>query len=65
MKHFAVSMAHPTADIKAPSLVFNHEGKYFLIGRLSEGIQRCAAQNQQKITNVTQIFLTGRVTWES
>lgn len=65
MKSYVEILSTPTADTPGTSLMLHFNQKYYMIGNCSEGTQRTAAQRGAKVSKVSDIFLTGPVTWKN
>ncbi|KAL5342452.1 hypothetical protein BJX70DRAFT_386225 [Aspergillus crustosus] len=55
----------PTADTPGTALALHFPDKTYLFGQISEGTQRACTEVGTKLTHVSDIFLTGRMGWDS
>ncbi|ODQ68205.1 hypothetical protein NADFUDRAFT_4557, partial [Nadsonia fulvescens var. elongata DSM 6958] len=59
-------VTHPTSDTSSPLLLIQSDSvKQYLIGQVCEGTQRSILENKIRIPRIENIFLTGRLTWDS
>ena len=55
----------PTSDTPGTALVLQFDDKRYIIGNAHEGLQRASLQIGAKIFRTKDLFLTGRVEWQS
>ncbi|PKS10291.1 hypothetical protein jhhlp_002042 [Lomentospora prolificans] len=55
----------PTADTAGATLYVHFDKRRYLIGRLSEGVQRAFNQRKMAASSLEQIFVTGEVGWDT
>ncbi|KAK4240581.1 hypothetical protein C8A03DRAFT_13085 [Achaetomium macrosporum] len=55
----------PTADTPGACLMLHFDNRRYLFGRLAEGTQRTFVQRKVSLAKITDIFLTGRIDWQT
>ncbi|RDW90230.1 uncharacterized protein DSM5745_02005 [Aspergillus mulundensis] len=64
MKFYYQILTTPTADTPGSALLLHFPEKRYLFGQIAEGFQRSCTENGTKLTNVSDIFLSGRMGWD-
>ncbi len=65
MLNYVQVLTTPTADTPGTTLLLNFDDKRYVIGNVSEGVQRAAGQRKIGLLKVENIFLTGQTTWRT
>ncbi|KAL4909928.1 hypothetical protein BDW74DRAFT_165247 [Aspergillus multicolor] len=65
MKFYYQVLTTPTADTPGSSLLLHFPQKRYLFGQIAEGFQRSCTENGIKLTDVSDIFLSGRTGWDT
>ncbi|KAI9810765.1 MAG: hypothetical protein M1827_006103 [Pycnora praestabilis] len=63
MRSYIQILSTPSADSPGTTLLLHFDNKRYLVGNVSEGLQRVCIQRGLKSTKVTEIFLTGKTDW--
>lgn len=65
MLNYVQVLTTPTADTPGTTLLLNFDDKRYVIGNVSEGVQRAATQQKTGLMKVQNILLTGRTSWRT
>lgn len=65
MKFFYQIVTTPTADTPGTVALLHFPNKRYLFGRVSEGTQRAMTENGTKLSGISQVFLTGPMSWNN
>ena len=65
MQSYIQFITTPTADTPGTALLLHFDDKRYLVGNVHEGTQRACIQRGQKLSKVSDIFLTGKTEWKS
>ncbi|KAL6237748.1 hypothetical protein BDW75DRAFT_203018 [Aspergillus navahoensis] len=65
MKFYYQILTTPTADTPGSALLLHFPGKRYLFGQIAEGFQRACTERGTKLTDVSDVFLSGRMGWET
>jgi ribonuclease Z len=63
MKYLYQVLSTPTADTPGSTIVLQHERRKYLFGHVAEGTQRTFVESGTTLSQLTQIFITGKSTW--
>ncbi|AEO58149.1 hypothetical protein MYCTH_2305317 [Thermothelomyces thermophilus ATCC 42464] len=65
MLSYVQIVSTPTADTPGACLMLHFDNRRYLFGRMAEGTQRNMVQRKVSLAKIHDIFLTGRVDWET
>ncbi|KAI2612991.1 uncharacterized protein GGS25DRAFT_145126 [Hypoxylon fragiforme] len=65
MLNWVQIVTHPTADTPGTTLLLHFDNKRYIFGNISEGSQRAYTQRGVSIQKVEDIFVTGKVSWQT
>ncbi|KAL4934534.1 ribonuclease Z [Aspergillus undulatus] len=65
MKFYYQIVTTPTADTPGTTVLLHFPNKRYLFGQISEGLQRACTENGTKLTNISDIFISGRMGWDT
>lgn len=65
MKFYYQIVTTPTADTPGTVTLLHFPNKRYLFGRVSEGTQRAMTENGAKLSGISQVFLTGPMSWNN
>ncbi|KAH8595842.1 hypothetical protein B0O99DRAFT_686368 [Bisporella sp. PMI_857] len=65
MKCFVQFVTTPTADTPGTTLYLHFDAKRYMIGHLAEGTQRAARETKTQLPKLGDVFLTGKVGWDT
>ena len=65
MHSYVQVVGTPTADTPGACLMLHFDNRRYLFGRIAEGTQRLMIQRKVSLARVHDIFVTGRIGWES
>lgn len=63
MKSYYQVLTTPTDDTPGTNIIVHFDDRRYLFGQVSEGSQRAVIERGVKLTNLSDIFLTGRTEW--
>lgn len=64
MRSFIQFVTTPTADTPGTTLVLHFDNKRYLFGNIAEGTQRASVEQKVRLLKVSEIFLTGKTSWD-
>ena len=65
MLNYVQVLTTPTADTPGTTLLLHFDDKRYIIGNVSEGVQRAATQQKIGLLKVSNILLTGQTSWRT
>ncbi|KAK3682749.1 hypothetical protein B0T22DRAFT_502005 [Podospora appendiculata] len=65
MLNYVQLVGTPTADTPGACLLLHFDNKRYIFGHIAEGTQRLVTQRKIPLQKVQDIFLTGRIDWQS
>ncbi|KAK3332545.1 hypothetical protein B0T19DRAFT_344987, partial [Cercophora scortea] len=65
MLNYVQLVSTPTADTPGACLLLHFDNKRYIFGQIAEGTQRVVTQRKHSLQKVQDIFLTGRIDWQS
>ncbi|PGG96276.1 hypothetical protein AJ79_09648 [Helicocarpus griseus UAMH5409] len=63
MKYYIEFVTTPTADTPGTTLLVHFDDKRYLLGHVSEGLQRAFVQRGLRMANLSDMFVAGKTSW--
>lgn len=63
MKCYYQVVTTPTSDTPGSTILLHFDDKRYLFGHMAEGTQRAATERGARLSNLSDIFITGRTEW--